>query len=64
MYAVVSAASKRCLQMFADTDWGLMDIRDPGAHHCGRPTQGFRTRGSPGERLQARIAASGCCKAR
>ena len=43
---------QRCLQMFADAGWGLMDVRDPGAHHRSRPTQSFRTCSRPGERLQ------------
>jgi hypothetical protein len=41
---------QRCLQMFTDAGWGLMDVRDPGAHHRRRPTQSFRTCGRPGER--------------
>src|SRR5262245_38314128 len=39
--------------MFTEAGWRLMDIHDPGAHHCSRPTQGLRTRGRPGERLQS-----------
>jgi hypothetical protein len=43
---------QRRLQMFADVGWGLMEVRNPGTHHCSRPTQSFRTCGRPGERLQ------------
>jgi hypothetical protein len=38
--------------MLANAGWGLMDVRDPGAHYRSRPTQSFRTCRRPGEPLQ------------
>ena len=51
MSAVAALRSGR-LQLLPIVRWGLMALRNPGTHHRGRPTQGFRTCGCPGQRLQ------------